>query len=508
MLRCDGGRACINIANFVFINYNNFSIPKLNDHNINDTKYININATMISTLNIDIRFGGGNWETLSDVFEINVDDLFIQYQVFCTAYYSCIGISIYRAENVYCNAEYSCRAASIINTHDSIWIYGSAGLRDGIITNVTNDIHLLTESACDSCIITNVYGSIYALAPWALYSATIRNAYGSIFFFAPASARAVNVANTGKVYCTDSQACTQMVFTSVRLIVVTAGEAINGTIISDMASYTMEHSAVRTMTVKLYGMYTYGALTIFCSVGDTCKIGCFNEYGCDGVYLKCYGTCLLDCDNGESYTCPNVAGGGSYSIWYSNESITETDAQEDSMEPMLIIHCLKQIYPMLLQLIPTRKKHNKHPLRICAKLVITFLDTTRSEKCHKWKNFGFFVVLVVLNVWMIPIQNIGNGICNEECNNTYCSYDNYECINDDFQVWFPNDTIYCNVNDTTDYNYNSSDLCPVTWVADQWCDSNCFSVGESCFYDGYDCECHDQESEIYHTHCESFQIKA
>ena len=362
LLKCDGGRACINIPNFVFVNFSNSSnsIPPPNT---------DIGSTLNSTLNFDMRFGGGNWQTLSNVFDINVNmhdqyqliDLPIKYQVFCTAYYGCTGISIYAAENVYCNARYSCRAASIINTHDSIWIYGSAALEDGIITNVTNDIHLLTIDACDSCIITNVYGNIYVLAPWALDSATITNVYGSIFALATASAQGyahisnvhntiyaaetnalwrVNVTNAAKIYCTYIWACPGITFKSVRLIVETAQKAISGTIISDMANYTMEYSnsdddklSIRTMTVKLYAA-TYNELRIFCSVGDTCKIGCFHENGCYNVYLNCYGTCLVDCDNGETYKCPYVEDGNSYSIWYSNEtiSITTTDTEEEEEE--------------------------------------------------------------------------------------------------------------------------------------------------------------------------------
>ena len=102
-----------------------------------------------------------------------------------------------------------------------------------------------------------------------------------------------------------------------------------------------------------------------------------------------------------------------------------------------------------------------------------------------------------------------NGVCDEICNNTYCSYDKYECIDTEFEVWFPNDTIYCNIDSdiNIDINININNisginvtnLCPVYWVADQWCDENCYT-SDSCFNDGNDCTC--QSSVGAPTNCE------
>ena len=50
----------------------------------------------------------------------------------------------------------------------------------------------------------------------------------------------------------------------------------------------------RTMTVLLYG--SNDKLTIYCSYGDICRIGCFSEDACLTVDIYCNGTCLVDCD--------------------------------------------------------------------------------------------------------------------------------------------------------------------------------------------------------------------
>ena len=109
----------------------------------------------------------------------------------------------------------------------------------------------------------------------------------------------------------------------------------------------------------------------------------------------------------------------------------------------------------------------------------------------------------------------GNGACDIACNTSYCDYDRHECI-PGMVIEFPDNVTYCNINNHTqdlldwlqleEENPNSTesilesissaianatkDLCPVEWVNDGWCDTNCWNSDE-CFDDGEDCLCHE-----------------
>ena len=107
-----------------------------------------------------------------------------------------------------------------------------------------------------------------------------------------------------------------------------------------------------------------------------------------------------------------------------------------------------------------------------------------------------------------------NNVCDIGCNTSYCSYDNYECIDTSIDIYFPPNMSYCNIiiNSTNSTNFNqtaladentnvnTSNLCDIEWVQDGWCDKNCFTH-DSCFNDGYDCQCH--ESVDLQTSCQS-----
>ena len=101
----------------------------------------------------------------------------------------------------------------------------------------------------------------------------------------------------------------------------------------------------------------------------------------------------------------------------------------------------------------------------------------------------------------------GNGVCNEECNYSLCSYDDYECVENDESAFsfnlskiFGNNQTYCNIEIINNVSvqsphniYNNSLLCQINWINDGWCDNNC-RMSESCFYDANDCNC-DQDTQ-------------
>ena len=58
---------------------------------------------------------------------------------------------------------------------------------------------------------------------------------------------------------------------------------------------------------------------VYCSIGDTCKIGCMDDTSCMKMNLYCYGTCYVDCTYGG---CPLLQS-GNYTSW-SIADITTT----------------------------------------------------------------------------------------------------------------------------------------------------------------------------------------
>ena len=76
-----------------------------------------------------------------------------------------------------------------------------------------------------------------------------------------------------------------------------------------------------------------------------------------------------------------------------------------------------------------------------------------------------------------------NDVCNEECNNTYCSFDRGDC-----NIVVLNNS-HCNIDNTNNINVNVT-YCQTSWVGDQWCDESCRS-SENCANDDTDCDCSD-----------------
>ena len=111
--------------------------------------------------------------------------------------------------------------------------------------------------------------------------------------------------------------------------------------------------------------------------------------------------------------------------------------------------------------------------------------------------------------------NFNNGNCDTGCNNTYCSFDKGECaiVNIDYNQTYCNSdddddswvVSFNNSDDTTDDDSDGDDdsdyfgvinttLCPTEWLADGWCDSNCYNAGSECGYDFWDCDCESSAS--------------
>ena len=99
-------------------------------------------------------------------------------------------------------------------------------------------------------------------------------------------------------------------------------------------------------------------------------------------------------------------------------------------------------------------------------------------------------------------SSFDNGVCDVACNNSYCSFDKGGCVtlqidrNETYCNWNSNETLNGTINiyndyDDSDNNYGviNTSLCPTIWLADGWCDRNCWDAGRVCNYDFFDCQC-------------------
>ena len=59
---------------------------------------------------------------------------------------------------------------------------------------------------------------------------------------------------------------------------------------------------------------------IHCSTNDTCLIHCLSYDACDKMVLICNGTCLINCDQNDGFSCPLINETDNAYKWYSPHS--------------------------------------------------------------------------------------------------------------------------------------------------------------------------------------------
>ena len=62
---------------------------------------------------------------------------------------------------------------------------------------------------------------------------------------------------------------------------------------------------------------------IYCNSTDICKIDCQSSSACTKLYLHCFGTCYVDCDEENGIDCPFA---GDYLDWDPTEAPTLSDS--------------------------------------------------------------------------------------------------------------------------------------------------------------------------------------
>ena len=357
-ITCDGLKSCSFVPSFIVLNisnsdpdYYNYSDSYLSD---DDFSEINYTARFVlagenpfdqSEQQAGVILGTRDFHFKNSTYYYYYDDynltqtnykVAVNIDIYCTATDACHNQIITNVRKIYCTGGNSCRISRISNVKDSIWVYGLHGLYESEINYVGNNIYLLTNDACRNCNVSNIFGNIYGFGIGSINGATISNVSGAVFGFTKDSLGRATIQNVAKVYCAWESACRNSIIRGAALIMSTYPIALSGSIIvSDMESSTTTEDS-RTMIVKLY--YTSEDFSIYCSYGDTCKIGCFAQDACTDLELYCNGTCLVDCDDSVEYQCPTVKL-GSYSVWYSNlnqsnmniiSNSSETDDTEES----------------------------------------------------------------------------------------------------------------------------------------------------------------------------------
>ena len=196
-------------------------------------------------------------------------------------------------------------------------VFARFGVKKSQIDSIVGNLYCATYYSCSNSVISNIDGNLYSVGLW---DSNITNVSGEIIGLNSYGLRNLTIRNASKVLCLDKRTCDSSTIKSVPFIVhgPNAEDALEKvTIVSDLANDDNSDSN-RTMTVEIYGenIGWHGSTNIYCSFGDTCKIGCFHENACRTVDVYCYGTCLVDCD-GIYHRCPRIRY-GTYDVWYSN----------------------------------------------------------------------------------------------------------------------------------------------------------------------------------------------
>ena len=108
------------------------------------------------------------------------------------------------------------------------------------------------------------------------------------------------------MFCDGSQSCQSSTIREIELIRASGDNALSD-------------STIVTQTQGTFKLYVNGTnsspLYVYCNETDICKIDCQSSNACTTMYLYCFGTCFVDCDESNGIDCPFS---GFYSRWTTN----------------------------------------------------------------------------------------------------------------------------------------------------------------------------------------------
>ena len=138
-----------------------------------------------------------------------------------------------------------------------------------------------------------------------------------------------------KVYCDGPQSCEYSEIRNINTIKANGNDSLSGSTIFS------EGSASLIMDVNGTNSEGY---TLYCNNTDICKIRCHSRDACSLLFIYCFGTCYVDCDNVD-ILCPAY---GAFDFWTTSDPTTIP-----STIPMGIQHYFLQniqvIIPQVIQ---------------------------------------------------------------------------------------------------------------------------------------------------------------
>ena len=105
----------------------------------------------------------------------------------------------------------------------------------------------------------------------------------------------------------------------------------------------------KTLTVRVNGTND-DTWELYCNASHTCKIDCQSSGACSTLFLYCFGTCLVSCNEGNGIDCPYF---GIYSEW-----TTQPPTDYPTKQPNLIPSSNSSM-PTIITTIPTAQPSMK-----------------------------------------------------------------------------------------------------------------------------------------------------
>ena len=130
------------------------------------------------------------------------------------------------------------------------------------------------------------------------------------------------------MFCFGQESCYGSKISSIKRINAYGTDALSGTtIISNVAG---TGSSDNTLFVEIYGTMDE-LFNVYCNSSDVCKIDCQSSEACSKMYLHCFGTCYVRCNDLNGIDCPVY---GVYSYW-TTLNPTNIPSQEPTNFPTL-----------------------------------------------------------------------------------------------------------------------------------------------------------------------------
>ena len=338
LLRCDGYLSC-NTSNLHYINITN-----------TNSKYIE-NDDSYKLLFDDMYIYGSGFLSLAGI-HINHNNHQLRSDTYCGGSQSCKYLVNNGGNNIYCNGHHSCEYASL-NDINNTWSTATRSLSHSNLVSIKENVYCLALSSCQNAIISHVNGDVYSVGEYGNHDGKISNVNGTIFGIGYQSLASAKIVNSTTVLCQGPASCYNTHIKNVQLIEFESGWTFNGGSIvvsersinknmyngsseSDINFRSMGDNLYNTnvdseMIVRVKGLGQ--GLTIYCNESDTCKIDCVDD--CGNIYLYCYGTCLISCDELYGRRCPEIMYGTFYPWIISQSNLNATIHQSNYVDVQL-----------------------------------------------------------------------------------------------------------------------------------------------------------------------------